>query len=97
MSARPPGRSAEELPGFAEGFEAAAAGGVLGIERQPLLGGEGFDGNDVPGAGGDDVDGEDVDFGGGVGALGAARREVAGADQVSALAEALGGLDLDTP
>jgi len=54
---------------LAEGFEAAAAVGVLRIEREPLLRGEGLDRNDVPGAGGDDVDGEDVDFGGGVGRL----------------------------
>jgi len=91
------GRSAERVPSLAEGFEAAAAVGVLRIEREPLLRGEGLDRNDVPGAGGDDVNGQDVDFCGSVGALGATGREVASADEVSALVEPAGGFDLDAP
>lgn len=90
-------RSAEEVPGFAEVFEAGAFAGCVGIEAQALAGREGVDGQDVPDVERDDVGDEDVDVVGGVDALALSVNCVDGLDIVSAGAEGVGAFELDAP
>lgn len=69
----------------------------MGEEGEVAAGGEGADGEDIPGVFGDDVGDEEVDLFGGVADFGGAAAEVAGGDVIGAVEIASAGLDLDAP
>ena len=87
----------EEVPGFAVRFPAGAFAVVAGVEAQALVGGEGFDGQDVPDVEGDDVGGEEVDVVGGVDDFALAIDAVDGLDVEAAGAHDFGAFQLHAP
>ena len=87
------------MPGVAEVFVAAAGGGLgeMGEEGKIAAGGEGTDGEDVPGVLGDDVGDEKIYLFWGVADFGGAAAEVASGDVIGTVEIASAGLDLDAP
>ncbi len=90
-------KSAEEVPGFAEGFQAGALARDVGIEAKTFAGRECVDGQDIPDIERNDVGDEDVNVVGGVHALALTVDAVDGLDIVSAGAEGLGAFELHAP
>ena len=86
----------EEVPGFAELFEAGTAAVSLGIEAERHAGGQDRDGDYVPEVEGDNVGDEEIDVGGGVVGF-AGLVGVHGLDIVTSRAQIGGAFDLNAP
>jgi len=82
------------VPGFAVLFPAGALAGDVGVKTQAFVGGEGFDGQDVPDVEGDDVGGQEVDVVGGVRDFALAVDAVDGLNVVAAGTEDFGAFQL---
>ena len=87
-------QGAEEAPGFAVLFEAAAAAGAVGIDPEAAAAGEGAGGHDAPSVLGNDIADDEIHLGAAVGDL-AERRAALGADAVGAALPMPNGFDLD--
>jgi hypothetical protein len=85
------------VPSLAILFPAGSLAGDVGIEAEAFVGGEGFNGQDVPDVEGEDVGDQDVNVVGGVDDFAFAVDAVDGLDVVAASADDFGAFELHAP